>query len=191
MNSVTCSSVSSSIFISTVFCCFPIVIVLVFSTLILSPKLWLLLCTSSVSSFSCPSSSATRSMSSANLRLLTVCPPTLAPASVDFKVKLITASRIRLNRYGDSPHLCLTPTVTLNHSVRSTSIYSHCTQRFTIHILQQFNQLFRNPIVPQYLPQPLLPHTVEGQLSMKLLCNVLFFSKCKRTNNGTSNLSAT
>src|SRR6218665_1826163 len=112
--SVTCSSVSPSIFISTVFCCFPIVIVFVFSTLILSPNLWLLLCISYVSSWSCPSSSATRSMSSANLRLLTVCPLTLAPASVDFKAKLIIASRIRLNRYGDSPHSCLTPTVTLN-----------------------------------------------------------------------------
>src|SRR6218665_2690443 len=92
MNSVTCSSDSTSIFISTVFCCFPIVIVLAFSTLILSPNLWLLLCTLSVSSCSCPSSSATRSMSSANFRLLTVCPPTLAPASVDFKAKLIIAS---------------------------------------------------------------------------------------------------
>src|SRR6218665_1788427 len=121
MNSVTCSSVSPSIFISTVFCCFPIVIVLIFSTLILSSNLWLLLCTSSVSSSSCPSSSATRSMSSVNLRLLTVCPPTLAPASVDFKAKLIIASKIRLNRYGDSPHPCLTPTVTLNHSVSSPS----------------------------------------------------------------------
>ena len=47
-NSVTCSSVYASIlFISTVFCCFPIVIVFVFSTLILSPNLSLLLCTSS------------------------------------------------------------------------------------------------------------------------------------------------
>src|SRR6218665_2390399 len=158
MNSVTCSSVSPSIFISTVFCCFPIVIVLVFSTLILSPNLWLLLCTSSVSSCSCPSSSSTRSMSSANLRLLTVCPPTLAPASVDFKAKLIIASRIRLNRCGDSPHPCLTFTVNLSEF----PVYSHCAQQFTIHIFQQFYQLFQNPIVPQYLPQSLLPHTVEG-----------------------------
>src|SRR6218665_1511252 len=58
--------------LSTVFFCFPLVIVLVFSTFILSPNLWLLLCTSSVSSRSCPSSSTIRSMSSANLRLLTV-----------------------------------------------------------------------------------------------------------------------
>src|SRR6218665_2895705 len=52
MNSVTCSRVSPSIFISTVFCCFPIVIVFVFSTLIFNPNLWLPLCTSSVSSCS-------------------------------------------------------------------------------------------------------------------------------------------
>lgn len=49
--SVTSSSVSPSIFIYNVFRCFPIDldIVLVFSTLILSPNLWLLLYTLSVS----------------------------------------------------------------------------------------------------------------------------------------------
>src|SRR6218665_1555071 len=80
-NSVTCTSASPSIFIPTVFHCFPLVIVLVFSTLILSLDLWLLLYTSSVSSCSCPLSSATRSMSQVD-----TCPPTLESASVDFKV---------------------------------------------------------------------------------------------------------
>src|SRR6218665_3314669 len=153
MNSVTCSSVSPSIFISTVFCCFPIVIVFVFSTLILSPNFWLLLCTSSVSSCSCPSSSATRSMSSANLRLLTVCPPTLAPASVDFNAKLIIASRIRLNRAIGRQSASLSHSHCHPKPFREFPVYSYCAQRFTIHIFQQFYQLFRKPTVPQYSPR--------------------------------------
>jgi len=73
-NWVTCSSSvpSSLIFRSACFC--PVVIVFVFFTLIFYPVFLLLCCTLSVIYCKSASVSAIRSISSANLKLLTVCP---------------------------------------------------------------------------------------------------------------------
>src|ERR1043165_2584541 len=97
-NSFTCSNASPSNMMVIFSFSLPIVIVFVFSPLILSPNLLLLSWTLVVSSCSCSSLSAIRSISSANLKLLTISPLILTPISVSAIAMSIIASSIRLNR---------------------------------------------------------------------------------------------
>src|SRR6218665_2353315 len=53
---------------------------------------------------------------------LVVCQSFTPVPLPSFSANLITISSIRLNKSGDSPHLCLTPTLILNRSVNSPSI---------------------------------------------------------------------
>src|SRR6218665_1322888 len=71
--------------------------------------------TLSVSSCNWRGESATKSMSSAKRRLLSISQLSITPALTQFNANLITASRSRLIRSGDSPHPCLTLTVILKH----------------------------------------------------------------------------
>src|SRR6218665_1244174 len=122
-NLVTCSSTPVPNRTCSSSCCFPIAIVLVFSAFIFSPILLLLLSTLFVRSYRFSFMSAIRSMSSAKRRLSSTLPLSFTPVPLpSFSANLITISSTRLNKSGDSPHPCLTPTLILNHSVNSPSI---------------------------------------------------------------------
>src|SRR6218665_1565010 len=94
-----------------------------FSAFINSPILLLLLSTLFVRSCRFSFMSAIKSMSSTKRRLFSSLPLSFTPVPLpSFSANLITISSIRLNKSGDSPHPCLTPTLILNHSVHSPSI---------------------------------------------------------------------
>src|ERR1043165_6060137 len=120
-NPVTCSISLFSTVICSFLCCFPIVIVFVFSAFTLSPILLLHPSTLFVRSCSSSCVSATRSMSSAKRRLFRDRPFRFTPASPSLLASLITISSNRLNKSADILHPCLTPILTLNHSVSSPS----------------------------------------------------------------------
>ena len=92
------------------------VITLVFSALISIVRLVQVLSRLSSRASSSCSSSARASMSSANRRLVIFLPPMLTFPLCSSRASIMISSRKMLKRVGDRRHLCLTPTVVLNHS---------------------------------------------------------------------------
>src|SRR6218665_1310496 len=95
---------------------------------------------------------------------------------------------IRLNRYGDSPHPCLTPTIILNHSVSSPSTLTALSDL----LYMSSSNSTSSSEIPQFLSichSPCCHALSKGCLkSMQLLYNVLIFSKyfsasCLMTNS--------
>ena len=92
------------------------VISLVFSALISILNLVQVLSRLSTRASSSYSSSGRASMSSANRRLLILLSPMQTFPSCSSRASDMIRSRKMLKRMGDRRHLCLTPTVVLNHS---------------------------------------------------------------------------
>src|SRR6218665_865531 len=96
-------------------------------------------------------------MSSAKRRLSSSLPLSFTPVPLpSFSASLITISSIRLNRSGDSPHPCITPTLILKHSINSYRAHG-----LAVHVLCQCHQFLRYSAVSHHSPQPFVPHTVK------------------------------